>query len=138
MTWAKNILLALSLLATGKHASAAVAAGVAAGVTALQVGSDPLPWVIGAAGSTVVYAYRKPATRAHAVANGVVCVFLGGVVAPWAGTLLAFYMGALWANEYVLAGALSVAWPWATPVVWGKAVAMFNALVTSKGSNDAA
>lgn len=138
MKWTKKMIVLAGLLASGKNAAAAVITAAAAGITASQLGHDPLPWVIGAAGSTVVYAYRKPATRAHALANGMVCVFLGGVGAPWAGTLVAFYFGQMWANEYMLAGALSVAWPWATPVIWTRAVAMFKALTSPAGGNDAA
>ena len=130
--------VALALACTGKQALATAATIAAAGVTAAQLGADPLPWVIGAMGGTVVDAYRKPATRAHALANGVVSVFLGGVGAPYAGTLVAHYVGPLWANEYMLAGAMSVAWPWAAPVVWRRAVAMFNALTTpAQGGRDA-
>ncbi len=128
MNWWQKFALAVGVACTGKQAAATVATVAAAGVTAAQLGVDPIPWAIGAAGSTVVYAYRKPATRQHALANFVVCVFLGGVGAPYAGTLLAYYVGTIWVNEYMLAGAMSVAWPWAAPVAWRRAVATFNAL----------
>jgi hypothetical protein len=115
--------IALTLALTGKQALATTATVAMAGITAVQLGADPIPWIIGAAGSTVVYAYRKPSTRAHALANGVICVFLGGVGAPFAGQLLTHYAGPLWSNEYMLAGLLSVAWPWAAPVAWRRAIA---------------
>lgn len=138
MTWLQKILAACALATTGKQALATAGTVAAAGVTAAQLGADPLPWVIGAMGSTVVYAYRKPATRAHALANGVVSVFLGGVGAPYAGTLVAHYLDPVLANPYVLAGVLSVAWPWAAPVVWRRAVATFNALTQpAKGGGNA-
>jgi hypothetical protein len=138
MTWIEKTAFALALACTGKQALATAGTVAAAGVTAAQLGMDPLPWVIGAAGSTVVYAYRSPATRAHALANGVVSVFLGGVGAPYAATLVAHYANPVLANQYVLAGVLSVAWPWAAPVVWRRAVAMFNALVQpAKGGGNA-
>jgi hypothetical protein len=129
MEWMHKIAIALAMATTGKQAMATVGTVAAASVTAAQLGVDPIPWVIGAAGSTVVYAYRKPATRAHALANGVVCIFLGGVGAPWAGTLVSYYLNPLLANPYVLAGVMSVSWPWAAPVIWAKAVAMFDSLV---------
>lgn len=139
MNWWHKLGVALALACTGKQALATAATIAAAGVTASQLGADPLPWVIGAMGGTVVYAYRKPATRAHALANGVVSVFLGGIGAPFAGTVLAHYVSPIWANEYVLAGVLSVAWPWAAPVLWGRAVATINALTlpTKSGGRDA-
>lgn len=127
-----RITIAASLALTGKQALATGATIATAGLTALQLGADPIPWAIGAAGSTVVYAYRKPATRAHALANGVICVFLGGVGAPFAGQLLAHYFGPLWANEYMLAGLLSVAWPWAAPAIWMRALSF----VDRKAKND--
>jgi MFS family permease len=125
--WSKTT-LAVSLALTGKQALATSATVLAAGVTAAGLGADPLPYVIGAAGATVVYAYRKAATRAHALANGMISVFLGGVGAPYAGSLLAHYVDPVWSNHYLLAGVLSVVWPWAAPVVWRRAVAMFDAL----------
>lgn len=128
MSWLQKAAIALALACSGKQALATVGTVAAAGVTAAQLGMDPLPWVIGAAGGTVVYAYRSPATRAHALANGVVSVFLGGVGAPYGAALVAHYADPILANPYVLAGILSVSWPWAAPVVWGKAVAMFEAL----------
>ncbi len=139
MTLWHRLGMALALACTGKQALATGATIAAAGVTAAQMGADPLPWVIGAAGSTVVYAYRKPATRELALANGVVSVFLGGIGAPFAGTVLAHYVSPIWANEYVLAGVLSVAWPWAAPVLWRRLVAAFNAMTlpTKPGGRDA-
>lgn len=138
MTWLQRIAVALALATSGKQALATAGTVAAAGVTAAQLGMDPLPWVIGSAGATVVYAYRSPATRVHALANGVVSVFLGGVGAPYAATLIAHYADPVLANPYVLAGVLSVAWPWAAPVMWAKAVAMFNALVQpAKGGGNA-
>lgn len=139
MRWLKQIGLALALATSGKQALATAGTVAAAGVTSAQLGMDPLPWVIGAAGSTVVYAYRSPATRAHALANGIVSIFLGGIVAPYAAAIIARYADPIFANPYVLAGVLSVAWPWAAPVLWAKGVAMFNAMVQpqGKGGRDA-
>jgi len=132
-----RISLALALACTGKQALATAGTVAVAGVTALQLGMDPLPWIIGAAGGTVVYAYRNPATRAHALANGVVSVFLGGVGAPYAATIIARYADPIFANPYVLAGVMSVAWPWAAPILWAKGVAMFNSMVQpTKGGRD--
>lgn len=127
----KKITLAVSLAITGKNAMATGATVATAAFTASHLGADPVPWIIGAAGSTVVYAYRKPATKAHALANGVICIFLGGIGAPFVGQLLAHYFGEIWANEYVLAGVLSAAWPWAAPAVWSRALAFADAKVKS-------
>jgi len=129
MKWVEKAAIALAIACSGKQALATAGTVAAAGVTAAHLGMDPLPWVIGAAGGTVVYAYRSPATRAHALANGIVSVFLGGVGAPYGATLVGHYVDPILANPYVLAGVLSVAWPWAAPIMWGKAVAMFDALV---------
>lgn len=107
-------------------------ATVAAGLTASQAGIDPMPWVIGALGATVVYAYRQPLSRQQALADGVICIFIGGVVAPWAGALIAQEYGRAWSNHYVLAGVMSVAWPWAVPVLWEKALRTFKAFVGIK------
>lgn len=111
----------------------ATAVTVTAGATAIAIGIDPIPWVIGSAGATVIYAYRPPDTRAKVLANTVVCIFLGGVVAPWASPLVATYFGAAWSNQYVLAGALSVAWPWAGPVVWARLVQLIAVFTPTSG-----
>lgn len=115
MSWRK-IVAAAALLATSKNAAAAVAAGVAAGVSASTFGRDPVPWVLGAAAATVVYAYRRPETRAHALANGVISVFLGGVGAPYTGSILTRYIDPVFANDWVLAGILGAGWPWLAPL----------------------
>jgi MFS family permease len=112
-------------------------ATVAAGLTASQAGIDPMPWVIGALGATVVYAYRQPLNRRQALADGVICIFIGGVIAPWVGALVAQEYGATWSNQYVLAGILSVAWPWAVPVVWERTVSAFKALSGMKRDRNA-
>lgn len=117
MTWRKRILLALTALFSSKAAWATTAGGAAA-VTAQQLGRDPVPWLIGAAAVTVVYAYFRPADRAKALANGVISVFLGGVGAPLAGSLL---VGQGWVqpapiNEWALAFVLGAGWPWLVPL----------------------
>ena len=137
MTWWQKVGLALTLACTGKQAAATVATVATAGVTAAQMGLDPMLWAIGAAGSTVVYAYRTPTTRAHALANGVVSVFLAGVGAPYAAAVMLQYFDPVWSNEYVLAGVMSVAWPWAAPVVWRQIVAVVRAFtVQAKGGRN--
>jgi hypothetical protein len=101
-----------------KPSTAAVIAAGAAATSAGAAGVEPLGYVIGAMAATVVYAYRKPSTREKALANGLICIFMGGVVAPWSGGLIEFYFGSRWVNDLVLAGVLSAAWPWLMPVVW--------------------
>lgn len=117
MTLWRKVLFAVGLAFTGKNAAASVATVGAAGVTAIQLGADPIPWALGAFGATVVYAYRKPSTRARALVNGGISVLIGGVGAPWAAALAGHYLGAVWANDYVMAFGLSAAWPWLVPVV---------------------
>lgn len=138
MNWWQKIGVAVGLAFTGKQAMATAATVATAGVTAAQMGLDPMLWAIGAAGSTVVYAYRTPATRAHALANGVVSVFLAGVGAPYAAAVLLHHVDPVWVNEYVLAGVMSVAWPWAAPVVWRQGVGVFRSVAGQhKGGRDA-
>jgi hypothetical protein len=127
--WRRKIIIGFALAMSGKNAAATVTAVAAAGITSFQIGLDPIPWAIGAMASTVVYAYRTPSTRSKALANGLVCIFIGGVCAPWTSQLVRFYYDAVWANDYVLAGIMSAAWPWAAPVAWNRAVAMFDGLV---------
>jgi hypothetical protein len=110
LAWRETLAITASFVVGG------AASGVASGV-ALALGFDPMPWAIGAMGSTVVYAYKRPATRAESIANGVICVFLGGIAAPWAGSLLELYVNRVWGNEYLLAGVLSATWPWLAPRV---------------------
>ena len=71
-------------------------------------------------GAAIIYVYRKESGRGKVIANSIISIFCGGVVAPWAGGLIAFYFGQRWANDYVLAGVISMGWPWLLPIVWGK------------------
>lgn len=111
----KRIIIGLTAL-FGSKAAWATTTGVLAATTATQFGRDPVPWLIGAAAVTVVYAYRKPATREHALANGVISVFLGGIGAPWMGVVMSRYIDPVFANDWILAGVLGAGWPWLVPV----------------------
>lgn len=117
MTLWRKFLVGLGIAFTGKNAIASVATVGAAGVTALQLGADPVPWALGAFGATVVYAYRKPSTRTIALVNGGISVVIGGIAAPWAAAIAGHYLGPVWANDYVMAFGLSAAWPWLVPIV---------------------
>jgi hypothetical protein len=130
--------MAVALAVHGKNALATGATVVAAGVTAAQLGADPWPWIIGAMGSTVVYAHKRGATTVHSLSNGVVSVFMGGVGAPYAGVVLSQYVNPVFANTYFLAGVMSAAWPWALPFAWLMARRVINAMVQppQKGGGD--
>jgi hypothetical protein len=128
----KKISLALLLATTGKQALATVATVATAAATASHFNVDPIPWVIGAAGGTVVYAYRTAASRAHALANGLISVFLGGVGAPYAAVAVSHYIDPVLANPYLMAGVLSATWPWAAPVVWRKLQATADVWINHK------
>lgn len=119
MTWWHKFGLAMALAFTGKNALATGASVVVAGVTAVQLGVDPWPWVIGAMGSTVVYAHKRGATAAHSLSNGVISLLMAGLGAPYAGVLVGKHVGEDYANTYVLAAILSAAWPWLLPFAWG-------------------
>lgn len=118
MKWKKQILLGLTMLFSSKAAWATTTAA-AAGITASQMGQDPVPWLIGAGAVTVVYAYFRPADKAKAVANGVISVFLGGVGAPLLGAWLVSQGWVQHApiNDWFLAGILGAGWPWLVPLV---------------------
>jgi hypothetical protein len=118
MSW-KKWTAALLFAFTGKNAAAAVTAAAVAGVTADGLGFNPVLWALGAFGASGVYAYRKPATRSHALFNGGVSVLMGGMVAPWAAAALGHYTDPVLGNEYVMALALSCAWPWLVPAAFG-------------------
>ena len=117
MRWKKRIAIALAALFSSKVAWAATAGGAAA-VTASQLGRDPVPWLIGAAAVTVVYAYFRPADKPKAVANGVISVFLGGVGAPFTGAYLVKWewIEPAQINEWALAFVLGAGWPWLVPI----------------------
>ena len=137
MTWWQRIGLAVAVALHGKNALATGATVVAAGVTAAQIGADPWPWVIGAMGSTVVYAHKRGTTTVHSLSNGVISVFLGGVCAPYVGTLIAQEYNPIYANTYVLAGVMSAAWPWVIPVIWDRVMLVIKAFqpATKGGGN---
>lgn len=137
MKWAHKIGLAVAIALHGKNAVATGATVVAAGVTASHMGADPWPWVIGAMGSTVVYAHKRGATTALSLSNGVISVAMGGLGAPYAGTLLTQYVNPVFANTYVLAFTLSAAWPWVLPLLWERGKDAIGALFRPKGGSDA-
>lgn len=130
--WQK-CLLALSLAFHGKNALATGGTVLAAGVTASQLGRDPIPWLIGAAAVTVVYAYKRPTSREHALANAVISIFLGGIGAPWVATVLAVYTPPVFANDWVLAGVLGAGWPWLVPLAMGIVRSRAKALEAGNG-----
>ena len=108
-----------ALLFTGKNAGAAATAAIVAGVTADQIGANPILWALGAFGATGVYVHRKPSTRGKAMFNGGVSVLMGGIVAPWASIVAGHYINPVVSNEYVMAILLSAAWPWLVPAAFG-------------------
>lgn len=118
MTWRKRILLALTALFSSKAAWSTTAAGAAA-VTAHQLGRDPVPWLIGAAAVTVVYAHFRQGDKFKDLANGVISIFLAGVGAPFLGAQLVerelVSPGPI--NEWMLAGILGGGWPWLVPLI---------------------
>jgi len=117
VTWKKRITVLLTAL-FGHKLAWATTTGSAAAVTAQQMGRDPVPWLIGAAAVTVVYAYFRPADKPKAIANGVISVFLGGIGAPFAGAYLVKWqwVEAAPINEWALAFVLGAGWPWLVPV----------------------
>jgi len=117
VTWKKRATVLLAALFGHKAAFATTVSGSAA-VTASQLGQDPIPWLIGAAAVTVVYAYFRPADKPKAVANGVISVFLGGIGAPFTGAYLVKWdwVEAAPINEWALAFVLGAGWPWLVPV----------------------
>jgi hypothetical protein len=121
-TWrklCKSFAVVLAAGLTGKNALATSATALTAAATASQLGRDPIPWLIGAAAVTVVYAYKKPTTREHALANAVISVFLGGIGAPYVATILSRYIDPVFANDWILAGVLGAGWPWLVPIALG-------------------
>lgn len=133
MNWWHKFMLALSLAFHGKNALATGGTVLAAGVTASQLGRDPIPWLIGAAAVTVVYAYKRPTSREHALANAVISIFLGGIGAPWAATIVALYASPVFANDWVLAGVMGAGWPWLVPLALGIVRSRAKALEGSNG-----
>lgn len=134
------LFLAMILMLFGKHAAAATVAGTAAaGAVAFELGADPWPWILGGMACTVVYAYKPPDNRAKALANAVMCIFLGGVFAPW-------FAGLDWvapcvgtgAGKYVLCFLIPATWPWTAPVLYERFRQLAAVFSFTKGpKNDA-
>ena len=138
----RQVLIAIAALGSSKTASAA-GAGVSV-IAAASLGLDLGPFVVGAAGATVVIGAQPPRTRGLSWATAVVSVFCGGVGGPWveqAGNALAVhYLGAPdlsgFPGELLAAGILSAGWPWFGPVIWGVIKSRVTAL-GKKGPDDA-
>lgn len=96
------------LAATWKQA---LATGATAAVVASQIGSDPIPWAIGAFGASIMAAYRKKAApRPVAWADAGVSIMIGGLVAPFAASVASVYWGPVWNQPYVAAAVFSPTW----------------------------
>jgi hypothetical protein len=113
------IALAGGWLAMHKPATAAMTGMVAAG-TAVSAGLDPWPWAIGAVGAAVVFVKTPPTTRLDAIANALISVMMGGLIAPVAAVAVAEYVNPKLANDYAMALALSCLWPWVVPAAMRK------------------
>lgn len=129
MTFWKRITIAAAAMASSKTASAAGAGGIVVAAAA-GMGLDWLPWAVGAAGSTVVYAYKPPSNRPKAIANGVISVFLGGVGGPASVDFASSFFGVPYLSNFqtvlLASGVLAVAWPWAAPIVFNGLVGMWD------------
>lgn len=129
MRFWRKLTVTMAILGSSKTVSAAGASGAAVAAAA-YLGLDWLPWAVGAAGSTVVYAYKPPSTRPKALANGVISVFLGGVGGPALVDVAASYFQAPWLTNFTTvlfaSGVLAVAWPWAAPVIFSGLTGMWN------------
>lgn len=129
MSFWKKLTVTMAIMGSSKTVSAAGASSAAV-ATAAYLGLDWLPWAVGAAGSTVVYAYKPPSTRAKALANGVISVFLGGVGGPALVDVASNYFEVAWLSNFstvlLASGVLAVAWPWAAPVIFSGLVGMWN------------
>ncbi len=145
MTWFKKALITMATLFSSKTASAAGASGAVVAAAA-GLGLDWLPWAVGAAGSTVVYAYKPPTTRPIALANGVISVVLGGAGGPAAADAAASFWEAPYLNTFnavlLVSFSLAAAWPWVAPKLfnglagmWSGFVAGFTARQQSKGDD---
>ncbi|WP_288253751.1 hypothetical protein [uncultured Hydrogenophaga sp.] len=99
----------------------------AAGVTASQLGTDPLPWAVGAAGAAIAFLLRAPSGAKAAIANGAISVLCGGLGAPYAARVIAYQFGEVYANDLVLAAVLSIGWPWLVPLCMGWITRVFGA-----------
>lgn len=113
---------------------ATTAATVAtAGVTATQLGADPLPWVIGAAGAAIAFLLRSEPTSAKvALGHGAISVLCGGLGAPFLASVIAHRFDPVYANDLVLAAALSIGWPWIVPLGMGWLSRVFGGLPLPK------
>jgi len=115
----KKTLGVITSLAPAKAVAASTtvaSSGIAAALTATSLGIDPAAWGIGAAGATVVFAYKRANTVSKIIANGVICLFFGGVVAPHVGVFI-LHLWHIEISQYILSGILSAGWPWMIPIV---------------------
>lgn len=113
------IAVASGWFALHKPATAAITGAVAAG-TAMQAGLDPWPFAIGAVGAAVVFVKTPPTTRLDAIANALISVMMGGLIAPVAAVAVGEYINPKLASDYALALALSCLWPWLVPAALKK------------------
>jgi hypothetical protein len=138
----RQALIAAAALGSSKTAGAA-GAGVSV-VAAAGLGLDLGPFIVGAAGATVVIGAQPPRTRGLSWATAVVSVFFGGVGGPWVesagNTLSMYYLGTPdlsgFPGELLAAGILSAGWPWFGPLFWGVIKSRVSAL-GKKGADDA-
>lgn len=103
-----------------------------AGVTAAQLGAEPLPWVVGAGGAAIAFLLRAPTGAKVAIANGAISVLCGGLGAPFLASVIAHQFDPVYANDLVLAAVLSIGWPWLVPLGMGWVSRVFGGLPLPK------
>ena len=108
----KKVLAILAALLASKHA---IAASAITAVTAAAVSNDWVTWAVSGAGA-VAYRLRTPEVKKMiSIGNGIISVFLGGLGAPYAVSLI-LTNGYPQPPVYLCAFIIALMWPY----VWDK------------------
>ena len=100
-----------ALTSTTYSIAGSLAVGVLGASIAKELGFDPFTWMLGALGGVVVLAKVPPTTRLEGLANGMISVIVGGMVAPWAQPAMLEYTKYA-PNVYLVSFVLAALWPW--------------------------
>ena len=132
MTWKKRIAIGLTAILSSKQVSAAVASSAVTAAAFMPIVEQAGPWVLGAAGSTIVHAYKPPKTTWIAVAHGVMSVVLGGLGGPVVAAWAAGYAPFMTETKAVLltSFALAASWPWVAPKLGAGLSRMWDGFVS--------
>ena len=121
----RKIIMIWSALFSNKSVASSSAAALA-GLSALSVGFDPLPWIVSTVGTVYMLLSSEPNPEIHpsqarkkVLTNGIVSLVCGGLGGPWVAAWFGMYSPRL-ESPLLMAFLISAFWQLAVFKLWPK------------------